>query len=168
MKPAEKRLLDACQKGEVLNLGNERPTEKTVDNEIRGEFLRALILSNNQKIEESSKKYILKIDPKGIRFSGVYISGIFDFSFCSTEIPFSFINSVFENEIILNDSKIFTPLERDVTLDYYGITNESGEVEYFRTLAMKYHKSTEGVRQARNRALIKMKKYYGKTLMSLY
>ena len=69
---------------------------------------------------------------------------------------------------VLNDSKIFTPLERDVTLDYYGITSESGEAEYFRTLAMKYHKSTEGVRQARNRALIKMKKYYGKTLMSLY
>lgn len=69
---------------------------------------------------------------------------------------------------VLNDSKIFTPLERDVTLDYYGITSESGEVEYFRILAMKYHKSTEGVRQARNRALIKMKKYYGKTLMSLY
>lgn len=99
MKPAEKRLLDACQKGEVLNLGNERPTEKTVDNEIRGEFLRALILSNNQKIEESSKKYILKIDPKGIMFSGVFISGIFDFSFCSTNLPIFFENSIIENEI---------------------------------------------------------------------
>ncbi len=106
MKPAEKRLLDACQKGEVLNLGNERPTEKTVDNEIRGEFLRALILSNNQKIEESSKKYILKIDPKGIMFSGVFISGIFDFSFCSTNLPIFFENSIIENEINLMYSKI--------------------------------------------------------------
>ena len=106
MKPAEKRLLEACQKGEIPDSRNERPTEKTADNEIRGEFLRALILSNNQEIDENGTKYILKIDPKGIRFSGVYISGIFDFSFCRTEIPFSFINSVFENEIILNDSKI--------------------------------------------------------------
>lgn len=106
MKPAEKKLLEACKEGEFFFLGEKLPIEKTAENEIRGEFLRALILSNNQEIEEDGEKYILKIDPKGIRFSGVYISGIFDFSFCSTEIPFSFINSVFENEIILNDSKI--------------------------------------------------------------
>ena len=48
MKPAERKLLEACQKGEMLILSNNRPTEKTADNEIRGEFLRALILSNNQ------------------------------------------------------------------------------------------------------------------------
>ena len=106
MKPAEKRLLEACQKGEVLDLGNERPKEKTDDNEIRGEFLRHLILSNNQKIEESGKKYILKIDPKGLTFKGAYITGIFDFSFCNTDLAFGFINSIFENQIKLFNSRI--------------------------------------------------------------
>ena len=69
---------------------------------------------------------------------------------------------------ILNDSKTFTPLERNVIIDYYGLSSESGDTVYFKTLALKYHKSTEGIRQIRNRALVKLKKYYGKTLMSLY
>ena len=106
MKPAERKLLEACQKGEILDLGNKSPTEKTAKNEIRGEFLRALILSNNQEIEESGKKYVLKIAPNGIIFSRVYVSGIFDFSFCSTDLKFSFRNSKFENRLDLSDSKI--------------------------------------------------------------
>ena len=69
---------------------------------------------------------------------------------------------------ILNDSKTFTPLERNVIIDYYGLSSESGDTVYFKTLAIKYHKSTEGIRQIRNRALVKLKKYYGKTLASLY
>ncbi len=106
MKPAEKRLLEACQKGEHLFLGQERPTEKTANNEIRGKFLRAMILSNNQEIEVDKKKVTLKIDPKGVMFSGIYISGTFDFSFCSTDLPFSFKNSRFENRLNFSDSKI--------------------------------------------------------------
>lgn len=107
MKPAEKRLLEACQKGEFLFLEEKRPMEKTDKNEIRGEFLRALILSNNQEIiDEKWEKCILKIDPLGIMFSGIYISGEFDFSFCKTNISFKFVNSFFENEINLSGSEI--------------------------------------------------------------
>ena len=106
MKPAERKLLEVCQKGEPLPLGKNRPIEKTVDNEIRGEFLRHLILSNNQEIDENSTKYGLKIDPKGLTFQGAYVTGIFDFSFCNTDLPFIFLNSFFQNEIILIDSKI--------------------------------------------------------------
>ena len=106
MKPAEKKLLEACKNGKDLYLGNERPIEKTVDNEIRGEFLRDLILNNNQEIDENDKSYILKIDSGGIKFSGAYISGRFDFSFCSTDLPFGFLNSMFENKLNLADSKI--------------------------------------------------------------
>lgn len=121
MKPAEKRLLEACQKGEVLDLGNERPKVKIDDNEIRGEFLRTLILSDNQEIEESNKKYILKIDPKGIRFSGVYISGIFDFSFCSTDLPFKFENSIFDKKIDMSNSKLkYIKLDGSEINELYG------------------------------------------------
>lgn len=69
---------------------------------------------------------------------------------------------------VLNDSKTFTPLERNVIIDYYGLSSESGDTVYFKILAVKYHKSVEGIRQIRNRALVKLKKYYGKTLSSLY
>lgn len=107
MKQAERKLLEACQKGEMLNLGDERPREKTADNEIRGEFLRALILNNNQEIvEKDVKPYIFRIDPIGIMFSGVYVIGEFDFSFCSIDLQFLFKNSVFENEIRFCYSKI--------------------------------------------------------------
>lgn len=117
MKPAEKRLLEACKKGELLILSDNRPFQKTDDNEIRGEFLRTLILSNNQEIEVESEKFylkwklnfrkrILKIDPKGIMFSGAYISGEFNFSFCNTDLPLLFTNSIFEKQIILFNSQI--------------------------------------------------------------
>jgi hypothetical protein len=106
MKPAEKRLLEHSKKGEPLEISKERPTEKTADNEIRGEFLRALILSNNQEIEENGKKYVLRIILSGINLQGAYISGIFDLSFCNTNLFLFFENSVFENEINLMYSKI--------------------------------------------------------------
>ena len=106
MKPAERKLLEHCKVGKQLKIGTERPKVKTVDNEIRGEFLRHLILNNNQEIEESGKKYVLKIDLKGIMFSGVFISGNFDFSFCNTDLLLFIESSVLENEINLMYSKI--------------------------------------------------------------
>lgn len=107
MKPAEKRLLEHCKIGKELVVGINRPKVKTDDNEIRGEFLRALILNNNQEIiDEKWEKYILKIDPKGLNVQGAYISGTFDFSFCQTDLPFGFMNSIFEKQIKLFDSKI--------------------------------------------------------------
>ncbi|WP_323588395.1 hypothetical protein [Aliarcobacter butzleri] len=121
MKPAEKRLLEACQKGEVLNLADERPRKKTDNNEIRGKFLRALILSNNQEIEVDKEKFILKIDPNGIIFIGAYISGNFDFSFCNTDLPFLFKNSVFENEISFCYSKIkFLDLSKSKITSFFA------------------------------------------------
>lgn len=68
---------------------------------------------------------------------------------------------------ILNDKK-FSDLERNVILDYYGFNNSNGETIYFKNLVDKYHKSAEGIRQAKNRALLKMRKYYKETLRSLY
>lgn len=67
---------------------------------------------------------------------------------------------------ILKDRK-FSDLERDVVLDYYGFTDPAGESAYFKNLVSKYHKSAEGIRQAKNRALLKLKKYYKETLRSL-
>lgn len=104
--PAEQKLLEACQKEETLSLSKKRPSKKTTSNEITGMFLRQLILSNNREININGNKSILQIGPKGINFSGAYISGTFDFSYCKTDVPFGFISSIFENKINLSDSKI--------------------------------------------------------------
>jgi len=66
LKPAEGKLLECCQNGKLALIGEERPTEKTEENEIRAEFLRWLILFS--KIE---------IDPIGIQLQGAWISGPF-------------------------------------------------------------------------------------------
>ena len=68
---------------------------------------------------------------------------------------------------ILSDSMIFSQLEKNITLDYYGISDNSDNLSCFRNLAKKYNRSVEGVRQIRNRTLVKLKKYYGKTLAGL-
>lgn len=106
MNSAERMLLESCPNGEMLNLAKERPTEKTKKNEIRAEFLKVLILNNNQEIEVDNCKYILRISSQGINFQGAYISGIFDFSSHETTLPFRFTKSIFENQIFLMKSKI--------------------------------------------------------------
>ncbi len=93
--PAEQLLLDACKNGEMAKISNSRPTEKTVDNEIRAEFLRSLILTEKDSI-----------DPKGIWFTGAYVGGKFDYESCETNLPFRFWSSLFEDEIVIMRSKI--------------------------------------------------------------
>jgi hypothetical protein len=106
MKPAEKKLLEACQKGEVLNLGNKRPTEKTAENEIRAEFLKALILSNNREIEVNTNKIIIRIVK--IQFFALYITGELDLSHYKIDLSLLFINSIFENDVKFINSTINT------------------------------------------------------------
>ncbi len=92
---AEQTLLNVCKTGKLATIGNgNRPSEKTANNEIRAEFLRALILTEKD------------IDPKGVWFQGVYVSGGFDFESCETNLPFYFQNSFFEEKIVLMRSKI--------------------------------------------------------------
>lgn len=93
--PAEQKLLDACKNGEMAKISDVRPTGRTADNEIRADFLRTLILCEKDNI-----------DPKGIQFQGAYVSGVFDFESCETNLPFSFWRSFFEEEIVLMRSKI--------------------------------------------------------------
>ena len=99
---AEKRLLETCQKGELLNLSKQTIPHK----KIRGEFLRWLILNNTKQIRIDNQNSTLTIDPRGVRFDGAQIIGEFDFSFCETHLPFYFTNSTFQKKINLSDSKI--------------------------------------------------------------
>jgi hypothetical protein len=98
--PAEKRLLEACQKGQELDLSKEQNSD---NKHIRGEFLRWLVLNHGTQIESKS---ILTIDPKGVCFKAAIVIGSFDFSFCKTEVPFRFTHSTFQNAISLSNAKI--------------------------------------------------------------
>lgn len=74
-----------------------------------------------------------------------------------------------KREVILNilNSKYFTKIERDIVLDYYGFSDPNNESKYLKNLCEKYHKSTECIRQTKLRAIIKLKKYFRKTLKEL-
>lgn len=95
--PAEQLLLDACKAGRPATIGDgKRPTKKEQNtNEIRAEFLRSLILTERESI-----------DQKGIQFHGAYVSGSFDFDSCETNLPFWFLDSFFQTKIILSGSRI--------------------------------------------------------------
>lgn len=67
---------------------------------------------------------------------------------------------------ILN-SKCFTPMERNVILDYYGFSDPNNESKYFKNLCEKYKRSTESIRQTKLKAITKLKKYFRKTLKEL-
>ncbi len=96
---AEKVLLNQCAIGETAEFDTTRPNKKSLDNEIRADFLRCLVINRYNKI---------KIDPKGIRFVGAWISGKLDLNGITTPYPFHFKKSVFENEIELFDADIKT------------------------------------------------------------
>lgn len=90
LKPAEEKLLECCQNGELALIGEERPTDKTEENEIRAEFLRWLILTKD-----------IKIDPAGIRFKGAWINHILNLSNIQCEYSLNFQNCVFEKKFFL-------------------------------------------------------------------
>lgn len=64
-------------------------------------------------------------------------------------------------------SKYFTDIERDIIKKYYGLDDPFGRQFLLKDLALKYGKTSECIRQKRNKALAKMRKYFGKTLKSL-
>ncbi len=90
------RLAD-WQTGRLATIGDGKlPTEKDQNtNEIRAEFLRSLILTERESI-----------DQKGVQFQGAYVSGSFDFESCETNLPFWFWRSFFEEEIVFMRSRI--------------------------------------------------------------
>lgn len=67
---------------------------------------------------------------------------------------------------VLN-SKYFTDIERDIIKKYYGLDDPTGRQLLLKDLATQYGKTSECIRQKRNKALAKMRKYFGKTLKSL-
>lgn len=95
LKLAEQELFDCCQSGEIAVIGEERPTEKTEENEIRADFLRWLILTKE-----------IEINSYGIWVKGAYISGNFNLENCKCEIVLSFMNSNFKEKLLCRRASI--------------------------------------------------------------
>ena len=93
LKKAEQELLGCCQSGDIAVIGENRPTEKTAENEIRAAFLRWLILTKE-----------VNIDPSGIQFNGAYVSGIINLENCHCSSVLTFCHSIFEETLCLRNA----------------------------------------------------------------
>jgi len=62
--PAERKLLDCAARGEICELGNERPLSATADNRVRGAFLRFLALGGDASNP---------LHEAGLRLTGAYV-----------------------------------------------------------------------------------------------
>jgi hypothetical protein len=75
---AEQRLLEACAKGAVCELGPTRPEQPTADSIVRAGFVRFLALGGDADAP---------VHEKGLRLSGAWIEGALDLE--SAEVPHS-------------------------------------------------------------------------------
>lgn len=70
---AERKILAECKDGERVLISDSLPTEASVDVEVRGEFIRALLLDQIDRT---------KLNEKGVRLKGARIIGVLDLQGC--------------------------------------------------------------------------------------
>lgn len=92
LKPAEKKLLDACQNSISAIVNESRPSNKNDDNEIRADFIRYLIVDS---------KFVTS---KGINLKGAWISGKLDLMFTNLNFSLIFHHTFFEKSIDLSSA----------------------------------------------------------------
>jgi hypothetical protein len=69
LRPAEKKLLDACRTGDVAMIGADRPDTQTADNSIRSPFLRFLALGGDETTP---------VHERGVQLQGAWLVGLLD------------------------------------------------------------------------------------------
>ena len=69
LKPAERKLLEACQQGTVANISAERPEAANDDNIVRAAFLRFLALGGDEQAP---------VHEHGVQLVGAWIEGGLD------------------------------------------------------------------------------------------
>ena len=66
LRPAEEKLLQACETGDVAEISANRPTEKTDANSVRASFLRFLTLGGDEQAP---------VHDHGVQLNGAWIEG---------------------------------------------------------------------------------------------
>lgn len=87
LQPGETELLQACEEGEVAELADKRPTERTAANAVRASFIRFLALGGDDKAP---------IHEHGVRLAGAWIEGALDLEGAFTPSGLMLANSCFE------------------------------------------------------------------------
>jgi hypothetical protein len=79
LPPAERKLLEACAKGEPASIDTAlRPMRRTDENHIRAQFLRFLVLGGDERAP---------VHEKGVHICGAWIDGDVDLEACHVTVP---------------------------------------------------------------------------------
>jgi len=96
LMPAEETLLQSVRRGDWSTVGDgSRPDERTDENEIRGAFLRFLVLGGDDETP---------VHEKGVQVSGGFVSGDIDLKNCRAEVPLSLTNCQIDGNVNLVDA----------------------------------------------------------------
>ncbi|MEP0943222.1 MAG: hypothetical protein ABJH20_16080 [Rhizobiaceae bacterium] len=99
LNPAEQRLLECAARGELCNLGDDRPAAATLDRLIRAEFLRFVILGGDDDHP---------LHENGVLISGAYVSGSLNLSGTTVSGPLALSNCWFTQDVILTHCQLRT------------------------------------------------------------
>ena len=114
LKPAETLLLAQCRIGEHAIVSKARPDVATEDNTVRAEFLRFLLLGGDAQVP---------VHERGVRLSGVWITGVLDLSHTVTVSPIVCTHCNFDKLLWLRGSRVYG----GVFLDHSAIPGLEGD-----------------------------------------
>jgi hypothetical protein len=97
LKPLEKKLMDACRKGELAFIGEHRPERATEQNIIRSAFLRFLALGGDENAP---------VHEKGIQLQGAWLDGKLDLDGTTLPSGLLLVNCYFSATPLLHDCRI--------------------------------------------------------------
>lgn len=97
LKPLEKKLMDACRKGELAFIGEQRPERATEQNIIRAAFLRFLALGGDENAP---------VHEKGIQLQGAWLDGKLDLDGTTLPSGLLLVNCHFSATPLLHDCRI--------------------------------------------------------------
>jgi len=97
LKPLEKKLMDACRKGEIAFIGEQRPERATEQNIIRSAFLRFLALGGDENAP---------VHEKGIQLQGAWLDGKLDLDGVTLPSGLLLVNCHFNTTPLLHDCRI--------------------------------------------------------------
>ncbi len=95
LKSGERKLLDACEKGEPANFGNAVPESASDENCVRAEFLRFLLLGGDEQAP---------VHEHGVQLKGAYIDGELNLSRCNIAIGLFFVKCFLPKKINAQDA----------------------------------------------------------------
>lgn len=97
LREGERRLIEACKKGELCELSTERPTAWSGGNRVRADLLRLLILGGSSKCG---------LHEQGVQLSGAWIDGQLDLGFTKANGRTILLDSHFTHEPFLEHSEL--------------------------------------------------------------